>query len=253
MTVDTKGPLYMLQVALDTAALLRLERSLKVPPRLEDEGYLVHAALRTALGEGAPQPFALGRVEGRRMTVLGYVGADEDTLRGVLGRKGGSEGAPIVDPGSLRVKEMPNRFAEGLQLAFEVRVCPVVRRSSGDARAKAGAEVDAFLAECWRVGDGVVVDREAVYRGWLDGQLGRGGARVLDAKMEHFVRRRLLRRTQGTERRARGVERPDVLFKGRLEVTDGSAFGQLVRRGVGRHRAFGFGMLLLASGGRSPC
>jgi CRISPR system Cascade subunit CasE len=32
---------------------------------------------------------------------------------------------------------------------------------------------------------------------------------------------------------------------GILEVTGGEAFARLLARGVGRHRAFGFGMLLL--------
>ena len=40
-------------------------------------------------------------------------------------------------------------------------------------------------------------------------------------------------------------EGPDAVLAGVLEVTDGEAFAALLRRGVGRHRAFGFGMLLL--------
>jgi CRISPR system Cascade subunit CasE len=55
-----------------------------------------------------------------------------------------------------------------------------------------------------------------------------------------------LRRTQGPNRRARpGLRKPDVTFRGMLEVVEPGAFEALLRRGVGRHRAFGFGMLLL--------
>ncbi|WP_083761830.1 type I-E CRISPR-associated protein Cas6/Cse3/CasE [Alkalilimnicola ehrlichii MLHE-1] len=39
--------------------------------------------------------------------------------------------------------------------------------------------------------------------------------------------------------------RPDALVTGRLTVRDPDTFATLVARGVGRHRAFGFGMLLL--------
>jgi flagellin-like hook-associated protein FlgL len=35
------------------------------------------------------------------------------------------------------------------------------------------------------------------------------------------------------------------LAAGRLEGLDGAAFGALIQRGVGRHRAFGYGMVLL--------
>jgi CRISPR system Cascade subunit CasE len=40
-------------------------------------------------------------------------------------------------------------------------------------------------------------------------------------------------------------EKPDVTLRGRLSITDSAAFADLLRRGVGRHKAFGFGMLLL--------
>jgi CRISPR system Cascade subunit CasE len=35
------------------------------------------------------------------------------------------------------------------------------------------------------------------------------------------------------------------LFSGQLQVNDGDAFARLVTSGIGRHRSFGFGMLLL--------
>ena len=43
----------------------------------------------------------------------------------------------------------------------------------------------------------------------------------------------------------RTIVGPDVVLKGRLQVDDSDAFTQLLRRGIGRHRAFGFGMVLL--------
>jgi CRISPR system Cascade subunit CasE len=35
------------------------------------------------------------------------------------------------------------------------------------------------------------------------------------------------------------------VFSGLLQVEDAAAFTALLARGIGRHRAFGFGMLLL--------
>ncbi len=43
----------------------------------------------------------------------------------------------------------------------------------------------------------------------------------------------------------RDVERPDVIFSGELIILRPEQFSDLLKRGVGRHRAFGFGMLLL--------
>jgi len=46
-------------------------------------------------------------------------------------------------------------------------------------------------------------------------------------------------------RQSRLVGGPDVVLAGQLRVTDPQAFAQLLAKGVGRHRAFGFGLLLL--------
>ena len=53
-----------------------------------------------------------------------------------------------------------------------------------------------------------------------------------------------LRREPFFQGGARG-ERPNVVLEGTLRVTDADTFRALLARGVGRHRAFGFGMLLL--------
>ena len=38
---------------------------------------------------------------------------------------------------------------------------------------------------------------------------------------------------------------PDVLIRGILQVADPQQFGQLLAQGIGRFRAYGYGMLLL--------
>ena len=55
------------------------------------------------------------------------------------------------------------------------------------------------------------------------------------------------RRDEETDepRKSKLFPRPDVVFAGRLRVTEPAAFGAWLGRGVGRHCAFGFGMLLL--------
>jgi CRISPR system Cascade subunit CasE len=90
--------------------------------------------------------------------------------------------------------------------------------------------------------------RERVYTRWLAGRLenagtgetsGQGAARLLpdSVRMVSFERRRMHRRGGGRP------ERPDVTLTGSLRVHDADVFRALLRRGVGRHRAFGFGML----------
>jgi CRISPR system Cascade subunit CasE len=76
-------------------------------------------------------------------------------------------------------------------------------------------------------------------------------AQLLDARMTRFQLSDVLRRTQAGDgaisgdRKRRQVGGPDAVFNGQLQIADPVAFAALVARGVGRHRAFGFGMLLL--------
>jgi CRISPR system Cascade subunit CasE len=46
------------------------------------------------------------------------------------------------------------------------------------------------------------------------------------------------------------VSGPDAVLAGHLRVLDTSAFAELVARGVGRHRSFGFGLLQLRPAAR---
>ncbi|MGC3997674.1 MAG: type I-E CRISPR-associated protein Cas6/Cse3/CasE [Anaeromyxobacter sp.] len=140
---------------------------------------------------------------------------------------------------------MPSQWESGRRFGFEVRACPIVRMSSEGPKWRKGAEVDAFLARCWKA-EGQPVEREAVYREWLARELDRRtGARLVSVEVEAFKRERVVRRDHAPERRASTSERPDVLFRGVLEVADGINFSALLARGVGRHRGFGFGMVLL--------
>lgn len=235
--------LRMMRMSFDAGRLYALGRRRRL--RDADLGYLLHCQLKELFGEHAPSPFFAQDERGRRVTVLGYSTRSRDELVAHASR--------FADPGihaacdfeAFSEKTMPTTWPVGLRVGFEVRASPVVRLSNDVAHYRKGAEVDAFLVRCARE-EGRPVDREAVYREWLSAEVERrGGARLVSVEVSSFRRERLLRRTQGEDRRARTTERPDVRFAGCLDVTNGEAFSALLARGVGRHRAFGFGMLLL--------
>jgi len=148
------------------------------------------------------------------------------------------------DEGYFDVKAMPVSFPMGGVYNFEVRACPVVRKGRGSKSFSPGAEVDAFLAEVEKAGQDGVVNRESVYRSWLKETIERSGAvRCEGVRLSAMKRSRFFRR--GTHKEAKFIERPDVTFAGRLRILDQKKFQELLLRGVGRHRAFGFGMLLV--------
>jgi CRISPR system Cascade subunit CasE len=204
-----------------------------------DYGYALHLLLTAAFGDDAPKTFRFLRSGGG---LLGYTQASVDKLMSHV-----SLATPdvhrILNLSTLAARNFPCTWRSGQRLSFEVRVRPIVRGKSG--------ERDAFLQAIEQRSEGTtsVVQREEIYRHWLTTQLQMNGASTAPViRMKAFQFRRVVRRSHETKGRARSLSvfsGPDALMAGVLEVGDGAAFSAMLARGVGRHRAFGFGMLML--------
>jgi CRISPR system Cascade subunit CasE len=203
-----------------------------------DLGYAFHAALKAAFGDFAPQPFSYRAGQG----LLAYSAqAQELQAACALARPEAADmlglDASPQSPGLL-IRPFPQSWKAGQWLAFELRVRPVVRKDD--------KELDAFLSAVERLSDAVPT-REAVYADWLKRQFG-AAADLHEVRMTEFKLSGVLRRGAAQAEGARpkrAVQGPDATFTGVLQVRDGEAFAALVARGIGRHRAFGYGMLLL--------
>lgn len=240
------GSLYMIQLDIPLTELTSLERKLRLPRHHEDLDYLVHAITRHVFGPAAPSPFSSAQI-GRDARILGYGSASTESML--------EQAATFAEPGiyaalqrgSISSKPMPSRWPEGLELAFDLRCCPVSRLSKAKWGHRAGAEVDAFLLSppAEQSEEATTARREAAYKAWLLPRLEQQGFLVSEVSMRRFERKRLIRRTQGASRKASVIERPDVLMQGRGRVTSSAAFFNLLKHGLGRHKAFGFGMFLV--------
>lgn len=224
----------------------------------DDGGYALHLALRRRFGAAAPQPFRLFADGPGPAYLLGYAG-DPAALAEMAGLPAADPDLDRVFAGAPQVRAMPANWREGARFGFSVRARPVVRfgnrrkadRAGSDAAkaaenwwARAG-EVDAWIAARTRPGGDPELTRDAAYEAWLATKL--AGAAVLEPGVElaQFRRVRARRSTHGRPGRGR-VEGPEALLTGTLTVGDPAAFAQLLARGVGRHAAFGYGMLLLS-------
>jgi len=265
------GDFHMVKCWLEKKGLATLGKELGLPLHRTDTNYLVHCALGQLFDDHAPKPFSVdetpasngrhGNEDERFVRVLGYTGADSDALHDTARDYASPTVYKLCDWRGDRFgsTEMPDQLPEELRLRFELRACPVVRKSSageGENRAgkprtwHAGQELDAFLAEAWTSERDDELDRETVYRRWLTRQFDqRGGATVEpdDISMERFSIERMTRRSHGdngeADRPVHTVKKPDVTLTGTLTVTDGAAFTDLLRSGIGRHKSFGYGML----------
>lgn len=243
--------LHLIQMPLDMRALHVWAEHRKLAGRgALDEGRALHHLLAETFGPGVLQPFRLMVApRSRNATLYGYSKQSETELREMACMVATPEATGVAAPETLSSKPLPPTIWQaGRRLGFDLRVRPVVRLGRSDIGMKKGAEVDAFLAEALsQHGDdrhGMEAagrEREVVYLDWLAARL--ASAAEIDRRATRLAR---FQRTRAV--RAGGPsEGPDATFYGTLTVTDPTIFADRLARGVGRHRAYGYGMLLLRS------
>lgn len=228
--------LQLLRLRINQPALMRFASDQDLL-RHDDEGhgYALHAWLAAMFGPNAPRPFRLLEPRGE---LLGYSLVDAAMLAEHAQAFATPQAWAALVPGSLATKPMPVSWRPGQRLQVEVLACPVSRKDDD--------EKDVYLRALDRMGD-AAPSRAEVYIDWFRRQW----ADAVDfehAELSGLARRRLLRRgrAEGEGRRPRSIERPQASFRAVVRVNDAAAFGRLLARGIGRHRAFGYGMVLLS-------
>lgn len=239
--------LHMHSLPIDVRSLSRIGRGIGVPVRNLDLGYLVHATLVKMWGDDAPRPFTLEELPRGFVRLLGYSPADKSLLQERARAVASPDVYEAIRWDRHRAKPMPTAFKAGDRFRFQLRATPVKRRRGS------GKEEDAFLvalgpkppkpAPLDRV-EGAPT-RQEVYAKWLNERYP-PGIEFKEIRLDSFKLTQFFRRTQDSGARKGAVlKRPDVTFSGVLEVSEAELFQETLRKGIGRHRAFGLGMLLL--------
>lgn len=221
-----------------------------------DADYALHILLSAMFGKGALQPFRLFWSERRRCgSLYAYADSDHATLQDVAADAASPDCLAPLNPAQMISKPMPSTFAAGQRLGFDLRVRPIrrLRRDMKDPQSgevlSRGKEVDAYRLEAlyrfpdgWRQPGGMAsrheIVREAIYTSWLAERLG-DAAKIDECRLAAFRRTRVVRGDGA------GPEGPDATLHGTLAVQDPEGFARRLREGVGRHRAYGYGMMLL--------
>lgn len=213
-----------------------------------DEGLALHHLTVEMFGPGVFRPFRLlVGPRSARGNLYGYSALSAQELRAAADVQAMPDQMSVLDPARLLSKSMPAIFAPGKKVGFDLFVRPVrrVRAALGDSF-KGGNEVDAFVHEALRkhaadptgMGDDAR-SRESVYLDWLAERLAPAAELDRAASRLHAFRRRRVVRNRLT------LEGPDATIHGTCTITDPQAFEDMLRTGVGRHCAYGYGMLLL--------
>lgn len=252
--------LNLVRIPLDTSLLARWAGARGWVKRKRhhttfDEGRALHHLITEALGPGVFSAFRL--LVASRKTVgnlYAYSSFDADALRSAAATHALCEHLAVLQPEQIESKPMPTNWHAGQQLGFDLRMRPVRRLrtelATPHGQFRKGAEVDAFLVHALRhspdAADAAAHARESVYLDWLAERLSPAATLVREqSRLARFRRVRVARTSEGPEG-------PDATIHGDFVVADPSEFSALLARGAGRHRAYGYGMLLLRPPNRRP-
>lgn len=241
--------LHLISFRPDFGKLQDIARHERLLPQGGDLGYAVHAAFRASFGELSPKPFRLMAPAepggGPRGRLFAYSAHSLSDLS--------AHASAFADPIFLNAlivgaedRALPATFPTGMRLGFELRVRPTRRSGASRDRSEKARERDVFPPSN-PPSQTEPGDRAHVYKLWLEEQLSRSAAAILnDCDLSGFRRTRLFLRDRSNGANAvASQDGPDALMRGVLTVGDAPAFSALLARGIGRFRAFGFGMLLL--------
>lgn len=218
-----------------------------------DAGRALHHLLSESFGKGALQPFRL-MIPRRRDTgrLYAYAATDAANLRDMAAAIAPPEALAVLDPASLRAKPMPG-FQPGQRLGVDMLARPVRRLRQPLGRFGAGDEIDAWLHQRLRANPeadpdpGARHDRSPAYLDWLAERLSGAGAELDRAasRVAAIQRRRVARG-------GKVIEGPEVGFHATVTIRDPQAFRTALARGLGRHCAYGYGMMLLRAPNAPP-
>lgn len=217
-----------------------------------DFGRALHQLLGATFPARSLQPFRLFVPSHHPCgNLYAYTTYPETELRSSYQACATPEVAEILKIETLAMRSLPSSWQPGVRCGFDVRLRPVVRLANDITTPrtvwKRHAEVDAWFARRLQHPDAAVCtlpSREEVYLDWLANlaapavSIDRDATRIAQLHHRDIVRGRTIRK---------GV---DIVVHGSFVVRDADAFSRILARGIGRHRAYGYGMLLLRPAAR---
>jgi CRISPR system Cascade subunit CasE len=256
------APLFLLHTRPDPQRLALWAARHRILSNHGDMGYPIHSLLTAAFGENAPRPF---RYVDDDQALLAYTHLNDASMAQHVALADPEVAAALglgasASSAGYSLRAFPSKWEVGHTLGFSVRIRPI----GHDIRT--GQERDVSLAAVER-SNGAPLDRHRIYLDWFCERLDKqGGARLCshdadddstqahDAQVTHYRLLDVVRKTQKTAgsdvRKNKVITGPDVIIQGHLQVTDTEKFAALLSGGIGRHKAFGYGLLLLRPAAR---
>ena len=200
---------------------------------------------------------ALPRSRDQAVFLYGYTAASQEELRTRAQACASPIQASIMPPDTIMTKPMPDDWREGERFGFNMRIRPIIRSWRSEEVQDPELPDQVHLVRWQYATDAYTQDarkrashnlppraRDTVYAEWLAELLKRqGGARLAPGS---GVKLQSFRRSPSDHKRnSNGALGPEAIVQGTLVVADPEAFKRLISEGTGRHKAYGYGMVLL--------
>jgi CRISPR system Cascade subunit CasE len=227
---------YFIQINVDIVKAARHLQSFFSHTQMADDSLVLKTMLTEAFSGAVVRPWAIHSIRGSQVMIVGYsdISADEANERRALALP--SVQASVGEAVSAELPKLQN----GQSYRFSVQLVPTIRVTKKEGGPRYG-ERDAFLAEVDRSDDGSGLTRDVAYQKYLTQRL--PGAEIGDCRLSGFRLRAFVRSGKGGKPASKTM--PEAVLEGTLKVTDNAALVEVVTSGIGRQRAFGFGMLRL--------
>jgi CRISPR system Cascade subunit CasE len=206
-----------------------------------DVGYLAHGYLVAAFGEHAPRPFIVGAPKGGCVPLEGYVSVSGEQLQSRLDLFADAEVASIIVPETLRTKKLPRPDQWPEYVGFSVRVNPIARALRAPEQQKKHDRDWFFVAQ----EKNPEVTREEAYTEWFNLQLAKSksGIELVRATLDTGE---ILQAARPDDNRVdRLTHTPAAQMSGILKLPSDRTNLSILTNGIGRGKAFGFGMFQL--------
>ena len=223
----------MLQIQTDINMTAAARHVAQFFPRraISDPGYVIKTILTEAFGGPVLRPWALRAQRQQHAVIVAYSSKPIDEITSRLGLALPSVRTCVGEVFGYPVPAL----AKEQRLRYTVRLCPTIRSTNR-------GETDAFLLAADMVSPDAGLTRDAIYRQYLAERL--PGVRLDTCRLEGFQLHAMVRKREGGSGLA-ARKFPDAVLSGELTLVEPSHFMEVLAKGVGRQRAFGYGMVML--------
>lgn len=238
-------PIHIIQFQIQTHNLILnlRNRGLKMRPNDTDIGYLIHSWIMATFEQNPFHCFHFD-VHPRHANILAYSDySAEDILKNKKQQEQSVENAINWD--TFQSKMLPEIWPKHTTLQFETSVCPTTRVT--DTITKKQQEIDMYLYHK-NSGQNKYMLREDIYIDWFQHKIHTDIAQVSNLEVTKFQVQSMVRKTHTQhpqQSKSRNISLPICTIQGTITIQDSDKFTTLLTKGIGRHKAFGMGMLLL--------